>query len=162
MSQSIAKTIDNTLELRPELAERLKKMEDAYASVPDEKRDFYKFTFWLLATLHDVGNHVGSSPSTTIRTRKQLAFSANQQLAHFCKVLGFPKRDLAKLVEHLDKFIGWFNGHGIELPKEDAQTLLGFISKAESRCAALAEKEAELNEKKGRHASSSTRAAMNK
>lgn len=162
MSQAIAQTIDHTLELRPEIAERLKRMKDAYASVPDEKRDFYKFAFWMIATLHDVGNHVSSSPSATIRTRKQFADCANQQLSHFCKVLDFPRRNLAKLAEHIDKFISWFNAHGIELPKEDAQTLLGYIAKAENLHSALAEKESELNEKTGRHASLSQRASGDK
>ena len=69
-------------------------------------------------------------------------------MAHFCTVLGFPKRNLAKLAEHIDKFIAWFRNHGIEVPKEEALTLLGYITKAEKQYVALAEKEAELNGKK--------------
>ena len=38
MSQSIAKTIEATLEAHPTLAERLQRMEEAYASIPEEKR----------------------------------------------------------------------------------------------------------------------------
>lgn len=154
MSQTITKTIEATLEARPTLAERLQRMEDAYASIPDEKRAFYKFVFWMLATLHDIGVHTSVSPIATIQAQKQLAYCAHQQLEHFCTALGFPKRNLAKLVEHLDKFITWFRNHGIEVPKEDAPTLLGYITKAEKRYAALAEKEDELDGKKGRHASS--------
>ena len=155
MTQPIAKAIEATLEARPTLAERLQRMEEAYASIPEEKREFYKFVFWLLVTLHDVGAHTSASSIATIQARKQLAYCAHEQLAHFCTVLGFPKRNLAKLAEHLDKFIAWFRNHGIEVPKEDALTLLGYITKAEKQYAALAEKEAELNGKKGRHASTS-------
>ena len=88
-------------------------------------------------TLHDVGAHTSASSIATIQARKQLAYCAHEQLAHFCTVLGFPKRNLAKLAEHLDKFIAWFRNHRIEVPKEDALTLLGYITKAEKRFAAL-------------------------
>ena len=155
MTHPIAKTIEVTLEARPTLAERFQRMEEAYASIPEGKREFYKFVFWLLVTLHDVGTHTSASSIATIQARKQFAYCAHEQLAHFCTVLGFPKRNLAKLAEHLDKFIAWFRNHGIEVPKEDALTLLGYITKAEKQYAALAEKEAELNGKKGRHASTS-------
>lgn len=155
MSQPIATTIDATLEARPTLAERLQRMEEAYASIPEEKREFYKFVFWLLVTLHDVGTHTSTSSIATIQARKQLAYCAHEQLAHFCAVLRFPKRNLAKLTEHLDKFIVRFRNHGIGAPKENALTLLGYITKAESRYAALVEKESELNEKKSRHVTSS-------
>ena len=155
MSQPIAKTIEATLEARPTLAERLQRMEEAYASIPEEKREFYKFVFWMLVTLHDVGTHTSTSSVATIQARKQLTYLTHDQLKHFCTVLGFPKCNLAKLVEHIDKFISWFRNHGIGVPDEDAQTLLGYIPKAEKRFAALAEKQAELNGKKGRHASTS-------
>ena len=155
MSQPIAKTIENTLEARPTLAERLQRMEEAYASIPEEKREFYKFVFWMLVTLYDVGAHASASSIATIQARKQLASCAHKLLAHFFTVLGFPKRNLAKLAEHIDKFIAWFRNHGIEVPKEDALTLLGYITKAEKRFAALAEKEEELKGKKGQHTSTS-------
>lgn len=156
MSQPIAKTIETTLEARPTLAERLQRMEEAYASIPEEKREFYKFVFWMLVTLHDVGTHTSASSIATIQTRKQLASCIHEQLAHFCTVLGFPKRNLAKLAEHIDKFIAWFRNHGIEVPKEDAMTLLGYITKAEKQYAALAEKEEELKCSAGRDTPTST------
>ena len=154
MSQPIAKTIETTLEARPTLAERLQYMEEAYASIPEEKREFYKFVFWMLVTLHDVGTHTSTSSVATIQARKQLTYLTHDQLKHFCAVLGFPKRNLAKLVEHIDKFISWFRNHGIGVPKENALTLLGYITNAEKRYAALTEKKAELDGKKGRLASS--------
>ena len=156
MSQPIAKTIVTTLEARPTLAERLQRMEEAYASIPEEKREFYKFVFWMLVTLHDVGTHTSASSIATIQTRKQLASCIHEQLAHFCTVLGFPKRNLAKLAEHIDTFIAWFRNHGIEVPKEDAMTLLGYITKAEKQYAALAEKEEELKCSAGRDTPTST------
>ena len=156
MSQPIAKTIEATLEARPTLAERLQYMEEAYASIPEEKREFYKFVFWMLVTLHDVGTHTSASSIATIQTRKQLASCIHEQLAHFCTVLGFPKRNLAKLAEHIDTFIAWFRNHGIEVPKEDAMTLLGYITKAEKQYAALAEKEEELKCSAGRDTPTST------
>ena len=162
MTQPIAKAIEATLEARPTLAERLQRMEEAYASIPEEKREFYKFTFWMLVTLHDVGTHTSTSSVATIQARKQLTYLTHDQLKHFCTVLGFPKCNLAKLVEHIDKFISWFRNHGIGVPDEDAQTLLGYITKAERRYAALAEKQAELGDKKGRHASTSISRKMDK
>ena len=56
---------------------------------------------------------------------------------------------------HVDKFISWFRNHGIGVPDEDAQTLLGYITKAEKRYAALAEKEEELKGTTGRNAPTS-------
>ena len=156
MSQPIAKTIEATLEARPTLAERLQRIEEAYASIPEEKREFYKFTFWMLVTLHDVGTHTSTSSVATIQARKQLTYLTHDQLKHFCAVLGFPKRNLAKLVEHIDKFISWFRNHGIGVPDEDAQTLLGYITKAEKQYAALAEKEEELKCSAGRDTPTST------
>lgn len=154
MKETIASIIDQTVAANPSLEERFRAFEAAYASVPEEKRSFYRFVFWMIATMRDTGIHISASPSATVRTRKQIAYAARLQLKHFCSALGFSSRNLAKTTEHLDKFLAWFRAHNIVVPKDDARLLLGNIAKAENNYAKLIQKEAELHGGKRRDATS--------
>ena len=122
MKETVASIIDQTVAANPSLEERFRAFEAAYASVPEEKRSFYRFVFWMIATMRDTGIHISTSPSATVRTRKQIAYAARLQLRYFCSVLGFSPRNLAKTVEHLDKFLAWFRAQ--RSAKDKAYTVL--------------------------------------
>ena len=154
MKETIASIIDQTVAANPSLEERFRAFEAAYASVPEEKRPFYRFVFWMIATMRDTGIHISTSPSATVRTRKQIAYAARLQLRHFCSVLGFSSRNLAKATEHLNKFLTWFRTHNIVVPKDDARLLLGNIARAENNYEKLIQKETELHSGKRRDATS--------
>lgn len=144
MRQPISQVIEKSVEDSSSLTERLNHIESAYASIQEEKRGFYKSTYWLLVTLHEAGSLVAATAYATILVRKQLAYKARLQLKYFCRVLSIPDREPETAAKHIDKFIIWFGKHGIAIPEGNSRTLLGNITKAEHGYADLITKGTEL------------------
>lgn len=147
MTKTTEETINALAERHPDLAERIARHQAAFASIPEEKKDFYAFVYWLIGAMREVGTFTGETATNTIHVRKHLAASVRHRLSHFCNVMQLSDRNLVKLAEPLDKFLKWFRDHGMHTFKNDAQSLIGYISTAESNYAILKEKEAELKDK---------------